>query len=176
MNLFRPALRDGFFDFIISNGVLHHTSDARRAFARLCRLARPGGYVLVGLYNRYSRKLHYARRALARWLGLSGGWLDPHLGATFAPSQRAAWRQDQYYHPHETCHTLDQVMGWIHENGFEFVNAIPKPTGGPGLTPEEKLFEPKDRGTPLSRVGSQLRSLPSGYREGGFFIVIARRL
>jgi SAM-dependent methyltransferase len=41
MNLFRPGLRDGFFDFVISNGVLHHTHDARRAFARISRLARP---------------------------------------------------------------------------------------------------------------------------------------
>src|SRR5262249_20099817 len=26
MNLFRPALKDGFFDFVIANSVLHHTS------------------------------------------------------------------------------------------------------------------------------------------------------
>ena len=32
MNLFRPALKDGFFDVVISNGVLHHTADCRLAF------------------------------------------------------------------------------------------------------------------------------------------------
>jgi carbamoyltransferase len=175
MNLFRPALHDGFFDVVISNGVLHHTNDPRKAFARICRLARPGGYVLVGLYNSYSRKLHYARRALYRWTGLTGRWLDPHFGRVSAEGKRAAWFQDQYCHPHESCHTIDEVFGWLEENGLDFVNAIPKPAGGPALDPRERLFEPKDPGTRLSRVWSQLCSLPNGYQEGGFFLIIAQR-
>ena len=175
MNLFRPGLRDGFFDYVISNGVLHHTNDPRRAFGRISRLARPGGYVLVGLYSAYSRQLHYARRALFRLTGVTTRLLDPHFGRVSAEGKREAWFQDQYCHPHESCHTLDEVLGWLEENNLEFVNAIPKPAGSRQLTADERLFEPKDRGTPASRVWSQLRSLSSGYREGGFFIVIARR-
>ncbi len=45
MNLLRPALKDGFFDVVISNGVLHHTADCRAAYLRISRLAKPGGYV-----------------------------------------------------------------------------------------------------------------------------------
>jgi carbamoyltransferase len=176
MNLFRPALRDGFFDFVISNGVLHHTSDPRQAFARICRLAKPGGHVLVGLYNRYSRRIHYARRALYRWTGLTSRWLDPQFRGGSASSKREAWFQDQYCHPHESCHTLDEVFGWLAENKLEFVNAIPKPDGGPALGCGEQLFERKSSGTVLSRLWSQLRSLRSGFQEGGFFLVIARRL
>lgn len=175
MNLFRPGLRDGFFDFVISNGVLHHTNDARRAFARISRLAKPGGHVLVGLYSAYSRQLHYARRALFRLTGVTSRVLDPHFGRVSAVGKREAWFQDQYCHPHESCHTLDEVLNWLEENHLEFVNAIPKPAGGPELTPDERMFEPKNRGTAVSRMWSQLRSLSSGYREGGFFIVIARR-
>ena len=175
MNLFRPGLKDGFFDFVISNGVLHHTNDARRAFARISRLAKPGGYVLVGLYSAYSRQLHYARRALFRVTGVTSRMLDPHFGRVSASGKREAWFQDQYCHPHESCHTLDEVMHWLDENNLEFVNAIPKPTGGPELAPNERMFEPKSRGTAASRMWSQLCSLSSGYREGGFFIVIARR-
>jgi carbamoyltransferase len=175
MNLFRPGLRDSFFDFVISNGVLHHTNDPRRAFARISRLAKPGGYVLVGLYHAYSRQLHYARRALFRLTGVTSRILDPHFGRVAAEGKREAWFQDQYCHPHESCHTLDEVFGWLEENNLEFVNAIPKPAGGPELTPDECMFEPKDRGTASSRLWSQLRSLSSGYREGGFFIVIGRR-
>jgi carbamoyltransferase len=175
MNLFRPGLRDGFFDFVISNGVLHHTNDPRQAFARISRLAKPGGYVLVGLYHAYSRQLHYARRALFRITGVTSRVLDPHFGRIEAEGKREAWFQDQYCHPHESCHTLDEVFGWLGENGLEFINAIPKPAGGPELTPNELLFEPKNRGSVLSRFWSQLRSLPSGYREGGFFVVIGRR-
>jgi carbamoyltransferase len=175
MNLFRPGLRDEFFDFVISNGVLHHTNDPRGAFARIARLAKPGGFVVVGLYNAYSRKVHYARRALYRLTGLTAKWLDPHFGRVSAEGKRAAWFQDQYCHPHESCHTIDEVLTWLDENGLEFVNAIPKPAGGPSMLARERLFEHKDPGTKLTRVWSQLRSMPNGYQEGGFFIVIARR-
>ena len=115
--------------------------------------------------------------AIAPVLGaIAWVWLlDPHFGRVSAEGKREAWFQDQYCHPHESCHTLDEVLGWLEENNLEFVNAIPKPAGSRQLTADERLFEPKDRGTPASRVWSQLRSLSSGYREGGFFIVIARR-
>jgi SAM-dependent methyltransferase len=175
MNLFRPGLRDGFFDVVISNGVLHHTADCRGAFRRISRLARPGGHVVVGLYSGYSRRLHYARVALFRWTGLTSRWLDPHFGRVQAGGKREAWFQDQYCHPHETCHTLDEVLGWMDESGLEFVNSIPKPEPGPGLVASERLFDPKPAGNPVGRFLSQLADMGSGYREGGFFVIIGRR-
>ncbi len=175
MNLFRPALRDGFFDVVISNGVLHHTSDCRGAFRRISRLAKPGGLVVVGLYSAFSRKLHYARRAIFRWTGLTPRWLDPHFGRVNGAGKTEAWFQDQYCHPHETCHTIDELLGWMEEDGLEFVNSIPKPVVGPVLTPGESLFAPKDPGNAVSRFLSQLADMGSGYREGGFFTVIGRR-
>src|SRR5262249_19151799 len=93
MNVFPPGLRDGFLDVVIANGVLHHTSDCRGAFRRISRLARPGGHVVVGLYSAYSRRLHYARRALFRWTGLTSRWLDPHFARGPAGGKRAAWFQ-----------------------------------------------------------------------------------
>jgi SAM-dependent methyltransferase len=175
MNLFRPALQDGFFDVVISNGVLHHTGDCRGAFRRVARLARPGGHVVIGLYSAYSRKLHYARRALFRWTGLTSRWLDPRLAKAGGARRREAWFQDQYCHPHESSHTLDEVLGWLDESGLEFVNSIPKPRPGPALGQDEWLFAPRDPGSSLSRFTSQVASLGNGYREGGFFIVICRR-
>ena len=175
MNLFEPALKDGFFDYVISNGVLHHTSDCRGAFARISRLAKPGGYVIVGLYNAFSRQLHYARVGLYRLTGLTGRMLDPHFGKVTAQGKRDAWFQDQYCHPHESCHTLGEVMRWMKEDGLEFVNSIPKPEVGPELTVDEQMFVPKGPGNAVGRVLSQVASMGSGYREGGFFIVIGRR-
>ena len=37
------------------------------------------------------------------------------------------------------------------------------------------MFAPRDPGTALGRIVSQLADMGSGYREGGFFIVIGRR-
>jgi carbamoyltransferase len=175
MNLFRPGLRDEFFDYVISNGVLHHTSDCRTAFQRICRLVKPGGYVVIGLYSAFSRKLHQVRVALFRRTGLAGRWLDPHFAKVRTAGKREAWFQDQYCHPHETAHTLSEVLGWMEADGLEFVNSIPKPEVGPVLTPDEQLFAPRPPGTAVSRFLSQLADVGSGYREGGFFIIIGRR-
>jgi carbamoyltransferase len=176
MNLFYPAVKDGFFDVVISNGVLHHTSDCRGGFRRIGQLVKPGGVLVVGLYNHFSRRfLHYPRVALYRWTGLTSSWLDPHFGRVGTKEKRDAWFQDQYCHPHETCHTLDEVLRWLQEDGLEFVNSIPKPTPGPSLSAKERLFEPKAPGTSFSRLRSQIAGMANGYREGGFFVVIARR-
>jgi carbamoyltransferase len=175
MNLFRPALKDGFFDFVISNGVLHHTSACRDAFKRISRLAKPGGYVVVSLYNAFSRQIHYARMGLYRLTGVTSRLLDPHFAKIGARGKREAWFRDQYCHPHETCHTLGEVLGWMEEDGIDYINSIPKPEAGPSLFPGEQLFAPHDPGTALSRVVSQLACMGNGYREGGFFIVIGRR-
>jgi carbamoyltransferase len=178
MNLFRPALKRGFFDVVISNGVLHHTGDCRKAFQRVGELVRPGGFLIVGLYNAYSRQVHYARRALYRWTGVTSRWLDPHFGRVRATGKREAWFQDQYCHPHETSHTLDELLGWIDEDGFTFVNSIPKPRPGPALEARERLFEARGdnpRGSSLSRMASQIAAVGNGYQEGGFFIVICQK-
>ena len=49
-----------------------------------------GQDVIVGLYNAYSRKLHYARVALFRWTGLTSRWLDPHFGRVGAAGKKEA--------------------------------------------------------------------------------------
>ena len=150
MNLFRPALKDDFFDVVISNGVLHHTGDCRGAFRRIGRLVRPGRSSWSwASTTRTAGKLHYARRALFRWTGMAGRWLDPHFGKIGAAGKREAGSRISTCHPHETCHTLDEVLGWMDEDGFEFVNSIPKPRGRARAVGHERLFEPRDRGTAL---------------------------
>src|SRR5439155_22803258 len=52
-----------------SSGVLHHTPDPGAAFARVARLARPGGWIIVGLYNAFARIPLRVRRAVARLSG-----------------------------------------------------------------------------------------------------------
>ncbi len=55
INLFRPPFRDGAFDVVVSNGVLHHTADPEGGFRALVRTLKPGGHVIVGLYNTWGR-------------------------------------------------------------------------------------------------------------------------
>jgi len=39
------------FDFILSDGVIHHTKNAYQCFQEMTRVVRPGGVVLIGVYG-----------------------------------------------------------------------------------------------------------------------------
>ena len=69
MNLFRPVFRPESFDIVICNGVLHHTSDPFLGFQSIAKLVKPGGYILIGLYNKYSRLTTDFRRLVFRASG-----------------------------------------------------------------------------------------------------------
>src|SRR5262245_57926635 len=68
-DLHRSALKRGAFDVVYSSGVLHHTPDPRAAFAEVAQLARPGGVVIIGVYNTMARFPLRLRRSVARATG-----------------------------------------------------------------------------------------------------------
>ena len=176
MNLFKPALSKEQFDVVLCNGVLHHTSDPYRGFRSISTLVKPGGYIVIGLYNTYGRLLHDMRRFILRLTGSRFKWLDPHLRTRHMSKEKQdAWFADQYQHPHESKHTTDGVLRWYDENGFDFVNAIPKLSVLQPFSPNERLFEPAERGSRLDRALVQAKMIVTGSQEGGFFIMIGRK-
>ncbi|HEU4700735.1 MAG TPA: methyltransferase domain-containing protein [Gemmatimonadales bacterium] len=176
MNLFRPGFRPGSFDLVLSNGVLHHTADPFLAFRTIGTLVRPGGYLLVGLYHRYGRLITDTRRLLLRLFGERLAFLDPNLRqAHTSAAKRRAWLMDQYRHPHESKHTIGEVLGWLRQTGFDFVKSIPRSTPFEPFSEQERLFEPERPGSALERALVELPMALTGSRQGGFFIVIARR-
>jgi SAM-dependent methyltransferase len=76
MDLFKSCLRAEVFDYVFSNGVRHHTANAFGGFQDLCRVLRPGGFIVIGLYNTYGRLLLDLRRLLFRINGDRLTWLD----------------------------------------------------------------------------------------------------
>ena len=176
MNLFRPAFRPGSFDLVISNGVLHHTSDPLLGFQSIARLAKPGGYVLIGLYHRYGRLITDTRRVLFRWSGERLRWLDPNLRrALTSDAKKRAWFADQYQHPHESKHTIREVQGWLAKSGLAFVRSIPTTRLFEPFSEDVALFAPEPPGSALERALVEVGMARSGSREGGFFTVIARK-
>src|SRR5262249_30866337 len=92
-----PGLSSGAFDVVYSSGVLHHTPDPRASFRSLAKLARPGGVIVLGLYNVYARFPHRLRRGVARLTHLKFIPFDPVLRARDAEvERRKAWFRDQY--------------------------------------------------------------------------------
>ena len=54
-DIFDNRLEENNFDFVICNGVLHHTKNSFEAFVHSTKLLKLNGYILVGLYNYYGR-------------------------------------------------------------------------------------------------------------------------
>ncbi|MGQ0663474.1 MAG: methyltransferase domain-containing protein [Pseudomonadota bacterium] len=172
MNIFDLAVKDASFDVVISHGVLHSTRDARRAFAAIARKVKPGGLVMVGLYNRYARIPTWVR---ARLIGVFGPRIDYVVRSRIRDPRKAEiWIKDQYYNPRETWHSIDEVLGWFKENGIEYLNCSPPILGSAGEGAEH-LFAPTDPGTPFQRIVTQLGWLATIAREGALFDMIGRR-
>ena len=158
-NVFRPPILRGSVDVAVSNGVLHHTASAERAFAVMASLVRPGGYVVLGLYNTFGRLLLPSLRRRHRAAAEAGG------------ARAMAWFHDQHQHPRETRHTVDEVLGWFSANGLDFVSA--RPTVVPGA-PEGPLFTPAPPGAWWEHQLAQLGWLGRA-ADGGLFVMVGRK-
>jgi SAM-dependent methyltransferase len=176
MNLFRPIFAAESFEIVICNGVLHHTRDPRRGFSSAARLVKRGGYIVVGLYNRFGRLSTDLRRWIFNLTGDRLTGLDPYLRrADVGARKKRAWFADQYKNPHESKHTMGEVLKWFEAAGLEYVNGIPKPSLLESFSENERLFEPHRRGGAVDRFVAQAAMLLSGGKEGGFFVVIGRK-
>ena len=116
------------------------------------------------------------RRNIFRLTGGRGKWLDAYLRSRFTtPDKRRAWFNDQYRHPHESKHTIGEVLEWFDKLGLDFVRGIPSVSAGTHSLGKGNLFEPTKKGTALDHFLVQSREIVTGSREGGFFIMIGRK-
>jgi SAM-dependent methyltransferase len=172
MNIFDLAVKDGAFDVVISHGVLHHTFDARRAFAHIVKKAKPGGVVMVGLYNSYARVMTWLRSKL---VGLVGPRIDYVVRNRIRDARKAEiWIQDQYFNPHETWHSIGEVLRWFEENDVEFLKCSPPILGTNGESASD-LFSSTSPGSGYQRLVTQLSWIGTIAREGSLFDLIGRR-
>lgn len=108
------------FDVVVSLGVLHHTNDCHAAIRKLCTtFVVPDGHVFIGLYHKYGRQpfLEHFRQMkesgaseedmLARYRKLHS-WIRDDV-------KIRSWFRDQVLHPHETQHTLREVVQVLDE-------------------------------------------------------------
>lgn len=176
MNLFRPAFKENVFDVVVSNGVLHHTSDPLGGFESISRLVKPGRYIIIGLYNTIGRLGTDFMRFLFRASKDKLRFLDAHVrNKNYTEARKRSWFMDQYKHPHESKHSYDEVLtDWFDANGFEFLSSIPKLDLG-AFTAQEKLFEPHDRGTRATRFLTEVGLAMKRGDAGGLFIMIGRK-
>ena len=172
-DLRRPGLARGAFDVVYSSGVLHHTPDPRRSFAAVAALARPGGIIVVGLYNRFARVPSRARKIVARLSGYRVVPFDPVLRDRGQDeARRDAWLRDQYRHPEEHTHTIADVQRWFAENDVEYLRTYPSAVWG---DESSDLFAPAEDNWRFEGWFAQLGWMRTLGREGGLFFTIGAR-
>jgi len=172
-DLQQPGLKPDAFDVVYSSGVLHHTPDPRKSFAEVSRLARPGGIVIVGVYNTLARIPMRLRAAAARCTRFRFVPRDPVLRDRSADADRSeAWLRDQYCHPEEHSHTLSAVKRWFAENGVEYLRSFPSTVFADDST---DLFEAAADDWSVEAWLAQIGWMRTLGREGGLFFTVGRR-
>jgi ubiquinone/menaquinone biosynthesis C-methylase UbiE len=172
-DLFRPGLQDASFDVVYCSGVLHHTPDPKAAFARVARLAKPGGMIVLGLYNSVARIPLRLRRMAAKLSGYRWIPFDPVLAdRANEPERREAWLRDQYRHPEEHRHTVGEVLKWFRANGVAFVRAYPSAQVHDD-EPDDLFAAEPDAWAP-ERWLAQIGWMGSLSHEGGLFVMVGQ--
>lgn len=174
-DIFDDVLTDQYFDFIWCNGVLHHTKDPYGAFKILIKSLKSKGYVLIGLYNKYGRLRTVVRRYLYKLFGKKFlEKIDPTLkNLKLDENEKNAWIRDQYIHPIESLHTVDEVLKWFDENNIDFVSSIPSSDFDFDY---KNIFEKKSRGSLYSRIINQFTMIFNSLgSDGGLFVLIGKK-
>jgi len=161
------------YDLVLSLGVLHHTGDAPAGVRHAASFVAPGGHLHLGLYHAPGRRVFLdALRGLAAREGEDAAF-ECYRSLDHARQADAtllhSWFRDQVFHPHETQHTLREVVPWLSAAGLGLastsINRF-EPLGD-----LESLYALEDRYTELARRALEVerRYFP------GFFTVLARR-
>jgi SAM-dependent methyltransferase len=108
-----PALpfEDASFDYVSSQGVIHHTSDPAAILGELHRVLRPGGEGSIMVYNRDSVWMHL--RVAWELLVRDGRWPGMSAAEAFPRST------DDEDCPIARCHSGAEFTALLSEAGFE---------------------------------------------------------
>jgi 2-polyprenyl-3-methyl-5-hydroxy-6-metoxy-1,4-benzoquinol methylase len=161
------------FDVVASLGVLHHTHDCPGALAHICaKYVRPGGHAFIGLYHRYGRRpfLEHFRRMraegaseeamLARYRRLHASLSDE--------TQLRSWFRDQVLHPHETQHTLGEMLPVLEAADMRLIS-----TSINGFQPISDIADVLWAEPALEQVAKE--RLEQNRYFPGFFVFLARK-
>jgi SAM-dependent methyltransferase len=177
-NIFELPLQENIADVLICSGVLHHTPDPFGGYKELLKRVKPGGIILIGLYNTYARIPLGIRQMIFKVSGNAFRFLDFHMRRKDVDqSKKEIWFADQYKNPHESWHSVDGTLKWFDQTGVKFLSGVPAISAG---IPEEenglRLFAEHPRGSSFEHVMRQLGWMFTIGREGGLFVLVGRKI
>jgi SAM-dependent methyltransferase/uncharacterized protein YbaR (Trm112 family) len=152
---FAPPFRESTFDFVYSQGVLHHTFSTKCAFERICKLPKPGGRLYVWVYSPSDEKRTLMRRIIMLMESTIRPlcWRLPERLQSLALLPivplylvhqnlfvkrrnngfvKYGWREavhaarDRFTPRYIYRHTEEEVCGWFHEAGYTQIQSASK--------------------------------------------------
>lgn len=190
-NIFDDLSDLGPFQYVFCNGVLHHTRDTYRAFKSILNLVAPGGFLIVGYYNRYARIPLYIERSAVRKskkysISEKKSILSRHYTiGDFDDMQIDSWFHDQFLHPHEETVSVSRALEWFSDNEFEYINSFPHIEIGRSLRNAHLPHLQRDPFLALNEKSWKYSFLPlllvqlywmlQKRNEGGYYTLIGRK-
>ena len=122
---------DEAFDHTMSIGVLMITPDCRKGFHEMARVTRPGGRVVLFIYNKWcylnlAYKLFKPVRAAVPLASVPSfvvrgmqPFVKGHLGMELSEPELRKLLGDKLWTPHATFHSVGEIEGWGKEESLE---------------------------------------------------------
>ena len=176
-NIFEMPIRESSVDVLICSGVLHHTPDPKKGYEELLKLVKPGGKILIGLYNTYARIPLGIRKMIFTTTGNAFRSLDAHMRRKDVDqSKKEIWFADQYKNPHESWHSVDELLRWFDQTNVKYLSGVPEIAGKlPGEENGMRLFDEHPRGSSFGHVMKQLGWMFTIGREGGLYVLVGEK-
>ena len=171
------------FDYVLCLGVLHHTGHAYKGFKNILKLLKPNGHLIVGLYNTYGRIPLKIRILLAKTIFKNNNkvkdwFIKMQIGDVEDKERARGWWNDQYLHPHESVHTVGEVLWWYRKNNIKYTQTVPS------VVPFDQsdleiggVWNKTNEVYPnfLIRTYKQLRWIIETHKEGGYWVTCGRK-
>ncbi len=171
------------FDYVLCLGVLHHTENPYKGFVNILKLLKPGGYVAIGLYNKFGRIPLNIRQNLAKTIfkdndKIKDWFIKMQIGEVEDKERARGWWNDQYLHPHESSHTIGEVLQWFKKNNIEYYQTIPSSKlRDKSILKIAGVWNKTNEHYPnfLSRIYLQLGWIYTTHHEGGYWITFGKK-
>jgi len=134
---------DGCFEIVISDGVIHHTPDARVAFAEIARITKTGGHCYLAVYRKWGyyyfvytfigapirslEKLAFGRKLIFATL-VPLYWFVHLIKSRGSRSWRGAvnFFYDYLITPRASFHTCEEILRWATKERLELIEYEPR--------------------------------------------------
>ena len=138
----KVELPEESFDYIFCTGFLHHLPKeiASEAFAKMVRLLKPNGYIVVGVYNSYGRVPVKIKRFILELL--AGNNVERKIELAhklfykrMQLNERARiWIADKYANPIERTYSFEDLLKMFEKHGLRFHKSKPEIQKTDGLS------------------------------------------